>query len=253
MGEVFSRYRTVVLPTKAVRTQKSDGYSLRRLQPIFSHMPPDAIEPHHVWHYWEQERGRSRQGRLEVGVLSHCFTMAMRWGLAKRNPCVGLRFPRNKARDRYVTDEEFEEARKRAPDRVQLAMDLALITGLRLTDILALRPESLSDEGLIVKTSKTGKALCFTWTDELHAAAQAWVALPPMTESGFTTAWQRLMRPVAKELRWQFRDLRAKSATDTEDEKTASRRLGHTSLAITRKVYIRKPTRVDPLDRQLDN
>lgn len=252
MDKVFARYETVVLPTKAIRTQKSDLYSLTRLKPIFSHMPPNSIEPHHVWRYWETERKCTRQGRLEVGVLSHVFTVAMRWGLAKRNPCAGLRFPRNPPRRRYVSDEEFAETRGRAPERLQLAMDIALATGLRLTDILALRPESLSDEGLVVETSKTGVALCFTWTPQLRSASERWVALPSMTESGFTTAWQRLMSSVTKERRWQFRDLRAKSATDQDDEQQASSRLGHTSVGITRRVYIRKPRKVAPLDRSLD-
>lgn len=253
MGRVFDRYEKVVLPTKSPRTQKTDAYCLKRLVPVFQDMPPDSIEPHHVWKYWEQERGGSRQGRLEVGVLSHVFTMALRWGLAKRNPCAGLRFPRNPPRRRYVTDDEFQKVFQMAPERLRLAMTIALATGLRLTDILALRLTAIQADGLVVETSKTGVALCFTWTPELRQAAEEWVALPLMTESGFTTSWQRLMGKLEKDARWQFRDLRAKSATDQDDDLVASSRLGHVSVGITRRVYIRKPRKVVSLDRSLDN
>lgn len=264
MGEVFERYERHVLPTKSARTQKTDSYCLSRIRPVFKHMPPDTVKPHHVWQYWEN-RGSSRQARLEVGVLSHCFTMAMRWGLAQHNPCRGLQIPKNAPRRRYVTNAEFLAVRETAPERLKLAMDIGLATGLRLTDILALSPESLGDEGLVVDTSKTGTALCFTWTPELRAEVERWLALSPITESGFETAWQRLMRPLPKEQRWQFRDLRAKSASDSETLDSAAQRLGHTNAAITRRVYYRRPLVVatlakapkkkpelDKLDEKLD-
>ena len=45
---------------------------------------------------------------------------------------------------------------------------------------------------------------------------------------------------------FQFRDLRAKSASDDTPE-AATARLGHTNAAITESVYRRKPATVRPL------
>ena len=64
--------------------------------------------------------------------------------------------------------------------------------------------------------------------------------------------WQRLIKKAYAEKnaissRFQFRDLRAKSATDDDVLADASDRLGHSSQSLTKRVYIRKPTRVRPL------
>ena len=77
----------------------------------------------------------------------------------------------------------------------------------------------------------------------------------PFTKNGFNSVWQYLMDKAtagddALE-RLQFRDLRRISATDEIDEKTAQKRLGHSSSRITRQVYRVKPDRVRPLKSPL--
>jgi hypothetical protein len=47
--------------------------------------------------------------------------------------------------------------------------------------------------------------------------------------------------------RFQERDLRAKTASDSATLEEASERLAHASTAITKRVYRRKPTKVKPL------
>ncbi len=69
---------------------------------------------------------------------------------------------------------------------------------------------------------------------------------------GFNSNWHRKIRAAiadeenALEEPFQFRDLRAKSASDDSAEK-ASRRLGHANPAITERVYRRRPEVVKPL------
>ena len=46
--------------------------------------------------------------------------------------------------------------------------------------------------------------------------------------------------------RFTFHDLRAKSASD-DTLQAATERLGHTSEETTKRVYVRKPTKVKPL------
>jgi integrase len=47
--------------------------------------------------------------------------------------------------------------------------------------------------------------------------------------------------------KFTFHDIRAKSASDSASLQEASARLGHTSAAITDRVYMRVPYRVKPL------
>ena len=60
---------------------------------------------------------------------------------------------------------------------------------------------------------------------------------------------QRAMRKYKKQggERFTFHDLRGKSATDSVDLQSAYERLGHTSIAMTRRVYDRGVRKVDPL------
>ena len=146
-----------------------------------------------------------------------------------------------------------------------------MLTGLRRGDIFALRKSDYTAEGLLVTPSKTkdstGVQLLFELTEELVEVIEEAIALPPRsrefivgnragkpyTKNGFDSIWQRLMTaatdPKSEESveRFQFRDLRRKSASDEEDEQTAQQRLGHASVAITNRVYRVLPKKVKPL------
>lgn len=113
-------------------------------------------------------------------------------------------------------------------------------------------------------TGKTGKALLFEYTEELRDVLSTAKNLPPQlpghylirnrggkqyTTSGFKANWQRLMSKAVKQgiKHYTFNDIRAKSASDSASLQEASQRLGHTSTAITDRVYMRVPYRVKPL------
>ena len=72
------------------------------------------------------------------------------------------------------------------------------------------------------------------------------------TVDGFNTIFYRAMRKAVQDEktglaeRFQFRDLRAKSASDDTAE-AASKRLGHADVKITERVYRRKAERAKPL------
>jgi integrase len=143
------------------------------------------------------------------------------------------------------------------------AMDLALLTALRQGDILRIERRHLTDDGLVVETSKTGRALLFEWSSELRATTHAALKEAPqlrrsvvcrrdgkpMTSSGFQTLWQRFMADVVKAgvPRFTFHDLRAKSLSDEETLAGAAERAAHADPRVTQRVYRRKPARVAPL------
>ena len=264
MENVIEKYRLHVLPHKAKATQNANGPQLTRLASVFGAMMPDDVTPQQIYQYLDQRSAFPTAARHEVTLLHHVFVKAIRWGAATKNPAQGIEKPRSKPRDRYVTDKEFLAVWKLAIPSLRVAMELALLTGLRRGDLLNLTRDSLTDDGLLVKSQKTGRALLFEYTDELDEALARAKKLRPQlpgrylirtregnqyTGSGFSANWQRLMRKAQTNgvEKFTFHDIRAKSASDSASLQEASERLGHTSTAITDRVYMRVPHRVKPL------
>jgi hypothetical protein len=119
--------------------------------------------------------------------------------------------------------------------------------------------------GIHVRTSKTGRGLILEWTPELRAVVERAKRMKPhfrkpiiatrggkaFTGAGFATLWRRATPaayPEGREAeRYTFNDPRSKSASDTTDFAEASARLGHTTTAVTKRHYVRKPAKVKPL------
>ena len=169
-----------------------------------------------------------------------------------------MKLPGGGPRTRYVTDEEFLLVRELAPERIGLAMDLALLTGMRQGDILRLDRSGVTDRGLTFRAGKTGKGQIILWNDELRTVVANCQRLEPrirkvliasrsghaFTSNGFQTAWQRLMaRAMESGLteRFTFHDLRAKSLSDASSLEEAAARGGHADVRVTDRVYRRLP------------
>ena len=264
LGQIFDRYQREVLPTKALKTQADQTRQLARLRSVFGHMRPDSLQPVDIYGYLD--RRPHVAGRHEKGLLSHVFSCAIRWGLATRNPCYEVRAERRaRTPARYLTDEEYRLARERAPTPLGEAMDLALVTGLRLGDVLALRRQDCGDDGLRVRVRKTGADMLFEWTPALRAAVDAARNMRDVgsmylictrqgqryTAHGFKAMWQRWQQQLAAEgfERFRFHDLRRKAAKDAETalgREHARQLLGHASDAMTAK-YVGGIFRVRPV------
>lgn len=265
LGEVIDRYRLHILPHKAKSTQRGEAPQLTRIKSVFGEMSPDEITTQHIYQYMDARATKSpTAARQEVVLLHHVFVKAIRWGAATKNPASGIEKPKSKLRDRYVTDEEFDAVRQLASPRLKVAMDLALLTGLRKGDLIKLTRDNLTDDGLLVQTSKTSKGLLFQYTPALKGVLAASKKLRPQipgyyvirnmqgkqfTSDGFSSNWQRLIRKAAKQgvERFTFHDIRRKSASDSASLTEASERLGHSSTALTKKTYYVKPMPVKPL------
>lgn len=259
LGQVMDRYQREILPRKAARTQKGYLRDLRPLRAVFGRVRPDDVTPPDIYAYMDQRPAVA--ANREKALLSTVYSYAIRWGVAKNNPCRLVKRNTEKPRDRYVTDEEFWAVYDRATPIIRAAMMLAALTGLRLGDLLGLRLQDWDEKtGLSCVTSKTGKALLIEATPDLVEAVKAARAVERSvasiyllaardghryTVSGFSAIWQRLMRKLHKDgvlaERFQFRDLRAKSGSDHPDGK----HLGHASPATTQR-YRRRPERVTP-------
>jgi integrase len=143
---------------------------------------------------------------------------------------------------------------------VQAAMLLAAVTGLRQGDILRIRRSDFAEDGLTVRTGKTGKAMTFGWSEGLRRAVLAAVGARdfiPMvllstqrgaayTGDGFRSLWHRAMTAARKANPgmepYTYHDLRAKAASESRDWQL----LGHMDRRTFERVYNRLPRQVTP-------
>lgn len=260
---VARRYVREVLPTKAPTTRRDNEKELANLLKVFAHMPIDAIAPTHIREYLDI-RGQTAKVRAnrEKALFSHIYNNAREWGYTTApNPCQGVRGYRETGRSRYVTDEEFDRVRAKAHFTVIDAMDLALLTGQRPADVLKLKRSDIRDGALWVVQNKTGMRLGIEITGELAAViarikARSKKAISdfliqdengqPLTQHALRSRFDK-----ARELAgvdFQFRDIRAKAATDTGDLAHSQKLLAHKNRGMTEHyVKARKGERVKPL------
>jgi len=278
MNDLFDRYALEVIPLKRSRTRKDNIAELKFLRPVFGHMRPQDFRAHHGYAYYAKRAAKSLAcANKELALLSHTLTKGVEWGVIERNFCKEIRKHRPPPRERYVSDCEFEAAKCVMPQMQAVAMELKLLTGLRPGDVLGLTRKNLNDEGILVTPSKprrarfdgsvsVGKSLLIEWSPDLRQAADDALKLPPRfrqaiicnragrnyTVSGFNSIWYRHMRKAVADPNnaltepFQFRDLRAKSATDDSPE-AATARLQHSDPKLTARVYRRGVDRVRPL------
>jgi hypothetical protein len=277
LHDAFERYKLEVVPKKALKTQQGYLYMLPGLDDVWGHMPVGAVRPRHGYQLLDEGAATPTQALKRFNLLSGVLTQCVKWGVIDANPFheVDKEGYVPPARERCPTNGEYMAVYSIASDRMRIAMDLALLVGLRKGGVLRLELGDVLDDGLQSRRpGKKSKPLLFEWTPELRSVVALAQALEPRvrrallcteagtayTEDGFQANWGRLMdratatkdkdgnavEPLLDE-RFHFNDIRAKSATDDVDELVASQRLGHTTPATTRRIYIRRPRRAKPL------
>lgn len=244
---------------KEYRKQLAPG---KRLDRMFGKKRLDEIKTHEIQSYLDS--GARYQSNREIATLSQMIGWGVNRGHLESNPCLGVKRNRELARDRYVTDEEFEIVYKAQPQDVKDLMMLIYLTGLRPGDALAVRFSDCFDEWLYCAEGKTGKKVRFYWSEELRMLVENSRKRQPM---GFTVVRDDQGKSIKnydwiqKRFRKNFpegvepfvlKDLRAKSATDREDPVMASYALGHSDQSTTNKHYLRnqKGRLVSALDRK---
>ena len=238
------------------------GGDLEKLYQFFddSPAPPlDSIEPHHVAKY--RDWRASTHSTQELALLSAMWNWAREQGYTKLpNPTVGVSRNRGEGRDVYVTDAMFAAVYLWADQPTKDAMDLAHLAGQRPGDCLKMRDQDVRDGALWVSQGKTGQKLRIAVVGQLKTVLDRIAARKKTTtvrafalvvdvDGKALSAGQLdyrfgLARDCAgiKPHEFQFRDLRAKAATETDDVRgieAAQGLLGHTSSSMTRK-YVRR-------------
>lgn len=264
LAEYLKRYIEEVSINKAPRTHKDEKGFAKNLSKVFGHMKPHEITPVFIYGYMDRRAIKSKvAANLEFSLLSHLYTLMIRWGIVTVSPCVGVQKFTIKNRTRYVSDKEYKAVLDHSSPLIQCAMEIAVITGLRQGDIIGIKLSDLQGDGIHVTANKTGKKQIIEWTHDLKAAVKQCKGLTKVvshthlicnqkgkayTSSGFKTMWQRAMNDAMEtgviNERFTFRDLRPKAASDHSD---GTKLLAHSDAKTTKKYYLRKPAKVTPI------
>lgn len=258
----WEAYEREIVPAKALRTQKDNRQEAKYLLKVFGEMALDDIAPEHVKQYLKIRTAKIR-GTREKALLSHVFNFARGEGMTSApNPCAGIKGATT-GRNRYVSDDEFMAVWDEACPPLRDCMDLALLTGQRPGDLLKLRHTDIRDGSIWICQSKTGQRLRISIEGELKALidrCKARASTYPVTclhlivsERGQPVPYwtMRAMFDRARKAArgdWQFRDIRAKTATDLDDLGAAQKLLAHKRREMTeRYVRARMGEKVRPL------
>jgi integrase len=254
VSDLLNRYLLEVVPGKAPRTQEDNRQEIRFLRSFFGDMAITQVAPQHIVAYVNERRAKTRANR-EVALLSNAFNKARLWGVYDgQNPCSvpGIRNS-EKARNRYVTDEEIEKFKEVAPEWLANYVELKLMLGLRKQDMLCLSWSSVTENDILVMTRKTSKPLRIVLTEEVKTLLDrlpknsknlfATRSGSTYTLKGFNSTWQRTMAKYESNGNERFHehDLRGKVATDIADPIAAKALLGHSRMSMT-EAYIKQRT-----------
>ncbi|WP_050009262.1 tyrosine-type recombinase/integrase [Candidatus Glomeribacter gigasporarum] len=198
-----------------------------KLLEFFHEAPLEEIKPLHIAQYrdWRVEMTRKRllqskrnvpinaghvRANRELALFSHIWNKGREWGYTeKTNPCAGIKKHREKGRDVYVDK-----------------------TGTRLRIEITGRLSSVLTRIAARKAAHKIYSLALVCDEEGAPLSQTTL------RSRFDRAREKA--GISKQM-FQFRDLRAKAATEKEQSagmEEAKKQLGHTSETMTKR-YVR--------------
>lgn len=265
----------------SARTLLDNRAEVRNLKLSFGHLGITKLASDHIAAYLDAalDAKRGIRANREVSCLSSAYSLvAMRKRLARVNPCYGVRRNTESARTHYVEGVDLRRfTRMFAPRWMRCYIILKHLIGLRQGDMLRLTRHSITDRGIEVTLSKTGKKMRFRWTWALRIVVKAILALPewresqrkkprkhplpaaihlfttkdntPLTTRGFKSAWARAQKEFgdAGHPRFWENDIRAKAGSDSQSDAAAQELLGHTNVSTTKRHYRRGVSNVKPL------
>lgn len=268
---VAERYIREVIPSKAPYTQRDNHKELEWLYKFFDNppVPLEKIEPIHIRKYVDW-RGKIRANR-EKALFSHIWNKAREWGYTNlSNPCAGIRgFKEIGRKNIYIDDDMYAAVYNSGSQPLKDAMDMAYFTGQRPSDVLKMTDHDIQDGAITVLQNKTGAKLRISIEDELELLlrriserksahkVRSFSLIVDDNGNRLTACALRGHFDRARELAgidkksFQFRDLRAKAATDTTehtgDIRQAQKQLGHTTITMTEHyIKSRKGEKVKP-------
>lgn len=277
VSELLDRFVPAHFPKLARRTAVDGLRHVAKLKELWGDVEADKLTARMIgqWMNGGPTKGKIQRGKI-VSVLATMYKYAVgEWFVVDSNPTRDLRMPKGNHRTRYITDAEFEAVKSICSPRLRAAMDIALLTGQRQGDILALRWDRIDVHGneaskfrpiIHIRQGKTGKRFGIIVSEALEEVLVRCKRMPPAlprayvlrnkdgerySSAGFRSMAKRaITRALERGLiktHFTWHDLRAATASDHPDIEKAADLLGHQNSQMTRSVYDRSVRLVQPL------
>jgi integrase len=273
--EMLTTWQSATVHEHARRTQLDIAGSIRRLLEFFGNPPAplNGVEPQHIRQYLDWRQGKVQANR-EIAWFSAAWNWARETGKTSLpNPAAGVRRNKEKGRDIYVEDNELAAIMAHAGEPLQEAMELAYLIGQRPCDVRGISETDIRDGVIVLQQDKTGAKMRISVVGRLAELLERIrarkrglksVSLSLLVNEKGDAMTYGMLRDrfdkarkasaqanpeIAERLRAiQFRDLRAKAASDLENLDRAQKLLGHTTPAMTQHyVRRRRGDRVSPV------
>jgi integrase len=237
----------------APRTQRDRTRELELFSKVFGEMKPEQVEPFHVRQYIDLRGKTSKtQANHELAAASVMFAWGYERGRCNNNPAKGVKKFKLKARDRYITDIEYNALLACAETRLGIACEISYLCAARQGDVVQLTWAQITDDGIYIQQGKTGKKQIKAWSQRLHEVINKAKTLRKgvasiyvinknkggkLTQEGLRSAWKRAMLKLEQEYphierTFTFHDIKAKGISDYEGTLSEKQQYsGHKTLA----------------------
>ena len=221
----------------------------------FGQIPFQSITTGTIRKYLDYRNNKS--GNREVAYLSSAWSWCYERDIVTiHNPCKGVRRIKEESRKRYITDFEYKAIYDNSSKYLQVAMELAYLCRMRVSEALDTRFKDVEPDGLNTRRVKGSNDALTLWTPRLKSVVEMGLEgslkvpdMPivnnnkgsPVTYSALRSAWVRAIKKSGVK-GCTFHDLKAKGVSDFEgDKKSAS---GHKTEAMVA-IYDRKRKEVE--------
>lgn len=264
MQAMVERYVAECMDDTAKSTRRQYASYARAVTALWPDIPADQMTVYGILQYRNRRDVSPAWYNGVLSLLRVAFDEALGWGWAQHNPAKAATFRATKQRERYLSDAEFRAIRAHAPGWMATAMDLSYLTALRPSDVVNMRWEDVSDT-VNLRMRKTKTRMAFVITDELREVLDR---AKRRTILGLYVIANDKGRPISMrrlQSKWkeacvaagvkdaQYRDIRAKAASDADFEgMDATKLLGHHAKSTTDVYLRRKKARLtEPLRKKL--
>lgn len=236
-------------------TQADYKFAIDQLMEHFGDAPINQVKSSHVTAYLDKRSAESRHRALrEVSIFGMLYRYAQAHDWATTNPIAPVKrekLPGRKAV--YIEDDILQAVYDAACQPLKDALDLAYLIGQRPGDVLALQETAIRDGVLSLRQTKTGEPIRLRVEGALKLVVDRILARKrtypvralallvdekgrPMTRHMLRGRFEKARTEVKGAENFQFRDLRAKAATDMREESgidAAQKLAGHRSVVMT--------------------
>ena len=215
--------------------------AVKKVMPAIGHMAPNSIGPAALRLYMDI-RGETSETRanIELSFISTVFSWGYEREKCAHNPAKGVRKFARKPRQTLITQDEYDLVYEHMPTICKVAMELSFCCAAREGDLINLKWEHVSSEGILIEQSKTAKRQLKLFSTRLVNAIRLAEQIPVFkkyqdkepeyvlhtkkgyqyTEDGFRSIWHKNMVAIRKaskqKLDFTFHDIKAMAVSNYE-------------------------------------